>query len=486
MRVLYVDIDSLRPDHLGCYGYARHTSPTIDRVARLGVRFNNCYTSDAPCLPSRTALVTGRPGIHTGVVNHGGTASEPFRAGPARGLNTPADRRSLFECLHDAGFHTTSISSFPRRHAAWHFLAGLDEYHDSGHSGNETAGQVNARLLPWLRDNAKRDNWFLHVNYWDPHRPYRTPAEYGEPFAGQPIPAWMTESIRQRHWEGTGLQSARDPNDGTDQSRWPRMPGAIASMDDYRRWIDAYDTGIRYADDHLGQALAVLDDAGVLHETAVIITADHGENHGELNYYGAHRTGDHVTHRVPLIVAWPGRAPQARPKAALHYQFDLSATILDLCGAPQPKLWQGRSFAGDLGSDTDAGRDFLVLSQMACMCQRSVRFDNWIYLRTWHDGFSRFPARMLFDLHADPHETQDLAPTRPDLVQRGQRLLDQWHAEMMASHPAPQPIDPMQTGLQEDPFHANAAAREKYCQRLRETGRSEQAGEIERTRGLVS
>ena len=74
MRIIYIDVDSLRADHLGCYGYHRNTSPNIDAIARRGVRFSDCWASDAPCLPSRTALYSGRFGIHTGVVGHCGTA----------------------------------------------------------------------------------------------------------------------------------------------------------------------------------------------------------------------------------------------------------------------------------------------------------------------------------------------------------------------------------------------------------------------------
>jgi arylsulfatase A-like enzyme len=259
------------------------------------------------------------------------------------------------------------------------------------------------------------------------------------------------------------------------------MPQAIASMDDYRRWIDGYDTGVRYADDHLRQVLAELDRQGVLDETAIIITADHGENLGELNYYGAHRTGDTITHRVPLIIRWPGHSDCARTKDALHYQYDLSATIADLCGIDRPALWHGLSFVPDLNSDSDQGRPFLVLSQMACMCQRSVRFENWILIRTWHDGFSRFPRTMLFDLLADPHETNDLVGEQPQVVEQGLRLLEQWHSEMMRSHPAPEPLDPMQTVLREGPLHASAAERERYCSWLRATGRGLQADQIHRT-----
>ncbi|MEX2382036.1 MAG: sulfatase-like hydrolase/transferase, partial [Opitutales bacterium] len=77
MRILYFDLDALRPDHLGCYGYSRNTSPNIDRIAAEGLRMTGVHCSDAPCLPSRTALYTGRFGIHTGVVSHGCTAADP-------------------------------------------------------------------------------------------------------------------------------------------------------------------------------------------------------------------------------------------------------------------------------------------------------------------------------------------------------------------------------------------------------------------------
>ncbi|MGC8890948.1 MAG: sulfatase-like hydrolase/transferase, partial [bacterium] len=68
MRILYLDIDTLRADHLSCYGYHRETSPNIDAVAREGIRFNRFYASDTPCMPSRAALFTGRFGIHNGIV----------------------------------------------------------------------------------------------------------------------------------------------------------------------------------------------------------------------------------------------------------------------------------------------------------------------------------------------------------------------------------------------------------------------------------
>ena len=86
MKILFIDIDTLRPDHLGCYGYERNTSPNIDSIAKDSVVFNQYYCSDAPCLPSRTALMTGKFGIHTRVVGHGGTTADIRPEGPDRGF----------------------------------------------------------------------------------------------------------------------------------------------------------------------------------------------------------------------------------------------------------------------------------------------------------------------------------------------------------------------------------------------------------------
>ena len=101
MRVLLLDLDSTRPDHLGCYGYHRNTSPNIDRIAAEGVRFDNYYTSDAPCFPSRTALMTGKFGIHNGVVGHGGTAADVRHEGITRTSATSWGRRAFQ--LYSAG-----------------------------------------------------------------------------------------------------------------------------------------------------------------------------------------------------------------------------------------------------------------------------------------------------------------------------------------------------------------------------------------------
>ena len=156
MRILYLDLDALTPRHLGCYGYLRNTSPTIDAIASEGMRFENVYCSDAPCLPSRTAFYSGRFGIQTGVVGHGGTAADPKVEGPTRGFRDLYQSDGLAGQLQRAGLHTAMISPFGQRHAAWHFYAGFNEIHNTGGGGMEDASEVTPVVEKWLTDHASR------------------------------------------------------------------------------------------------------------------------------------------------------------------------------------------------------------------------------------------------------------------------------------------------------------------------------------------
>ena len=204
MRILYIDIDSQRPDHLGCYGYHRNTSPTIDQLAREGLVCERVYTPDAPCLPSRTGFYSGRFGIQTGVVGHGGTASQPKSQDPSqRGFQDTFGAKGLANHLKKLGFHTAMISPFGDRHAAHWFYAGFKEMHNTGKKGNESAEEIMPTVDKWLADWAAKDNWYLHINFWDPHGPYRVPKEYGEPFAKDPIPKWLDDDkLIERHKKG--------------------------------------------------------------------------------------------------------------------------------------------------------------------------------------------------------------------------------------------------------------------------------------------
>ncbi|MCC6679788.1 MAG: sulfatase [Phycisphaeraceae bacterium] len=491
MRILYLDLDALTPSHLSCYGYHRRTSPTIDAIAARGVRCNNVYCSDAPCLPSRTAFYQGRFGIHTGVVGHGGSAADIRPQGPQRDFRGFTETHCFPFQLQQLGFHTAMVSPFGQRHAAHHFYAGFHEMHNTGRYGGESAEQVQPTVERWLRHNAQRDQWYLHVNFWDTHCPYRAPAEYGNPFEGQPLPDWITDDVLAQHIKTVGPHTGMDLNLFTDADvkNFPRQPLRIDSRDALRQWMDGYDTAIRYVDDQIARIVVLLKAAGVYEDTAIIISADHGENQGELGIYGEHGTADHATCHIPMIVRWPGGASGCVDDG-LRYHLDWAPTCLDLLGGAErvQEEWDGQSYAVLIRQGSAPGREDLVISQCAHVCQRSVRFDRWLYIRTYHDGLRLFPREMIFDLVADPHEQHDLAGEHPELLREGAWRLSNWHDAQMARmlRHTTACSDPMWLVMREGgPFHARtgaddgslhgAAGYDRYLQRLEQTGRAEGA-----------
>lgn len=518
MRILYLDIDSLKPAHLQCYGYHRQTSPTIDAIAAQGVRFDNVYCSDAPCLPSRTALYTGRFGIQTGVVGHGGTAAQPKVEGKSRDFADLLGVMSLPFQLQRAGFHTTMISPFPQRHGAHWFTAGFSEFHNTGGYGMETADRVTPVVTQWLNQHAQDDNWYLHLNYWDVHTPYRTPLSYGEPFADAPLPAWLDDpKLIKRHNAIAGPRTSLDQNMRTHQQDplYPRHPHAITDQASMRRMIDGYDTAIRYVDDQLKLIVDQLKQAGVYEDTAIIISSDHGENLGELGIYGEHATADEATCHLPLIIKWPShdRSPTIAPcqeqpgqppvsrvtkgvqgttlpggriDDALHYHLDLAPTLMHLMGQPIPSQWDGRSFAHAITSQPAAHEtpvaphDELILSQCAHVCQRSVRFDHWLYIRTYHDGLYLFPQEMLFDLALDPHEQNDVASDHPKILRDAAWRLAKWHDAQMQTmaKQCSNVTDPLWTVIHEGGPYQIQGILPKYLDRLEATNRGEAAAAI--------
>jgi len=425
--------------------------------------------------------MTGRFGIHTGVVNHGGTCADLRPDGRDRGFRDTLSSTSLPALLKQAGLHTVYIGGFGERHSSWSFYAGFREVHDTGLGGMESAEDVTPTVLEWIEHNAHKDNWYLHINYWDPHTPYRAPAEFGNPFAQSPLPDWLTPELIEQHRKLAGPHTAQDVNmyDNAANPRYPRHPGEIKDMADLRRMIDGYDCGIAYMDAHIGQVLAALQTQGVLDDLAIIVSSDHGENQGELGIYGEHGTADQITCRIPMIVRWPG-GQAGHVDGQLHYNLDLAPTLAELLGrAPKP-IWDGQSYALAITAGQACGREYLVISQCAHVCQRAVRWGPWLYIRTYHDGYHLFPDELLFDLDSDPHEQHDLAQARPEVCAQGLRYLTEWHNQMMRTMPPGYSEDPLRLVMAEGgPFHARGHLK-AYLERLSATGRGDAIPELSR------
>ncbi|MFQ9681069.1 MAG: sulfatase [Ruthenibacterium lactatiformans] len=236
MKVIYFDIDTLRPDHLSCCGYGRPT-PHIDALAADGVRFSRAYASNTPCMPARAALFTGCFGVVNGVETHGTAALS---------VATPPET-ALPRVLSWEGVHTAAVSSFGRHPAPW-FYNGFSHVIDPSYRCRAENFQrfpgaaVNEAAMDFL-DGFCGEDLFLHLHYWDPHGPLSPPPEWidrgYEPDTSAVTDEQLTRLAASPLYRGgrhTGVRSRRE----------------LAEL------LRLYDAEIRYTDHLVGQMCAYL------------------------------------------------------------------------------------------------------------------------------------------------------------------------------------------------------------------------------------
>ena len=234
--------------------------------------------------------------------------------------------------------------------------------------------------MGWSKGHADKESWFLHVNYWDPHNDYFEPREWvGRAGRAGPPPEWPDEDAIATHTEIYGPRGALDLHGvkGEGSPTPDTMPDAIEGRADFEKLVNGYDGEIFYWDHHFGRLLDALSDLGILEETAVIVSADHGESMGENGSYAEHALANEPTHRVPLIVRWPGLTERLEPDRrrcdALLYNLDLACTLCELLDVPVPEGWHGRSFAAAVKGEAVEGRSHLILSHGLHTYQRAVQ-----------------------------------------------------------------------------------------------------------------
>lgn len=441
MRIVVFDIDCLRPDHLGCYGYDRPTSPNIDRIASNGVHFTHYSCASSPCLPSRTEWQSGRFGIRNGVVSNVGAGAN-FNIRKTNYGGPLPENDTLMRTLRRNGWDTISFSNFADRHSAWYWMCGWSEFHTPNlKCGGESAPEVNEPALEWLRKNRGRDNYLLHINYWDTHRCYKMEESWADRFADHPVTLpWPDEEAIRDHQSVRGSFTAQGQfRDG--RSPWPLMPDSISNRADFEKMVTAYDASIAYTDHHLAMIMNELADHGGLDETAIIVTSDHGDSFGEHGIYTDHVQADASIHQIPLIVNWPGVTASAQACGSLLYNVDLSPTLCELLGANIPEDWDGVSFLPQLTGKPGLERGFLVWQHALYAVQRAVRTRTHLLMRTYDAHGYRFDDLALYDLVHDPYETRSLLNEEPALVTEIEDMMSQWVEEQLSkSNSVPDPL----------------------------------------------
>ncbi|MCY0874666.1 MAG: sulfatase [Firmicutes bacterium] len=472
MRIVYIDVDSLRPDHMSCYGYHRHTTPHIDALASEGTLFTHVYCEASPCVPSRASFMSGRFAINHGALTHWGPGGKFYVPSAER-----YSRRYPFfpRYLREAGYRTATISSFGDRHQKGWFFAGWSEIHSHTlKMGNEDAPEVNAHVLPWIKAHGLEENYFLHVQYWDPHGFYSCPDEWAERFATDPAPSFPDAATIEAQQSDYHPRSARMFHWAITPNIPAKMPHTISDRHDFERLINGYDGGIAYMDEHVGQIVAAYRELGIEEEVCFIISADHGESFGEQGLYMEHGMASESVHHIPLIMRLPKGHRRVQTVDTPLYNVDVMATLVEMVGLAVPPGWDGQSFFSGLEGQPFPTRPWLIMEHGLYACQRAVRDDQWYFIRTYHPGLVLFPPVALYDIHADPHQQHNVAADHPDVVAVMDHRLAEW-VQQNRDHHGEIP-DPMEAIMHTGPYRYLTP--QDWAERLRDAGLFEEAEEL--------
>ncbi len=417
MKVVLLVIDTLRADHLGCYGYPRETSPNIDRLAKEGVLFENVYPSDVPTQPSFTSMFTGERGIQTGIVSHSETE------------NLSENVPYLSEILAENGITTVAVSTLYMMRR-W-FARGF-KYYMNPVAGIRSrlqqvdAEEINDMALPWIKGNKDKD-FFMFIHYWDPHSLYLPPEPYRRLFYKG------NESNPENH----SLDVLRS------QPVWPftkRHLDAIGDdITDIEYVIAQYDGEIRYVDDNVGELLNLLEDLKIYDETFLILTSDHGESLGEHHFYFDHCEVYETTVHVPLIIHCPQDLPRdKRVDDLIQSTTCLAPTILNLYGVEAPKVMEGKDLI-KIATGEDEGYNEIYVNQALWTAKRAIRTGRWKLIKTLDKTFWETPDIELYDIEADPQEHRNLAENKPDMVDDLELRMERWLRRKLGKR-----IDPLE------------------------------------------
>ena len=380
--VLFIIVDTLRADRLGCYGYERIYTPYIDGLAATGVRFDRVVTTAPVTAPSVATLVTS-----TYPPFHGVRDNDFFALNP--------EIPTIASVFREAGYATAGIVGSVVLDKRFGFAEGFDYYDDdmSGefrvYEGSRASQQeqlqgtqrraedVTRAALEWLEEVGRKRAFFCMVHYFDPHMLYDPPPPFSE-----------------------------------------------------RYFTSPYDGEVAYTDSQIGVLLNGLKELDLEENTLVVFVSDHGEglgDHGE----GAHGFFLYeATVMVPLIFCLPGTLPSGITRSGLIRTADVMPTILDLLGLPVPETAQGESVARTVrGVENAPVRDAYLETY------HTLYSYNWHELqgiRTGRWKYVRAPEPELYDLRADPQEATNLFETRPDIAEPMETSLSALEEELSA------------------------------------------------------
>jgi len=360
---LFISIDTLRADHLSCYGYEAINTPNIDALASGGIRFSKAYTPVPVTLPSHSTMMTGLFPIGHGVRNNGTFRLED-------------ENLTLAEIFQQAGYRTGAFIGAFVLDSRFGLDQGFDVYDDQLGSGSDEkvlfynerpADEVVDSAIEWIKQKENRP-FFAFIHCFDPHAPYAPPSPFREEYSK-----------------------------------------------------NLYDGEVKYVDEVMGRLFKTLKDMDLFDNTLICFTSDHGEGLGE------HEEKTHAifiydaTIHVPLIFHYPEKITPGQVADQEVTLTDIFPTILDLLGFQSQPLVHGVPLLKD---GTLPQREFQMYCETFYPLYNH-KWSPLEGLRTAEWKYIRAPRSELYHLAEDPRELNDLYDERPDMVKKMDKHLDE-------------------------------------------------------------
>ena len=410
-NVIFILVDTLRADRLGCYGRQGNLSPWMDEIAEEGVLFERTIAESSWTLPSVASLFSGLyPSVHKVTSYQDALDIAGAPGSSVRYFNEQFT--TLAETLQAHGYVTAGFSANPFITEKLGFAQGFDHF-DSSFAANETLGHVvNEAALRWLAQRDKSKPFFLYLHYMDVHDPYKAGDEYVEPLVDaiarlkQKTPLPRREMKRHSPFFTKSARAYLDV---------PKHRALFACVE---YWRARYDAGVPQINDYLNRLRTQLDEMDLWDDTYVIITADHGESLGEHGLW-AHGLSAHQDQlHVPLILRWPKHLPAKRRITQTVRLFDVMPTLLEQLNIPTAEPLQAHSLVGLLRGDTTETPPALAEAIKQKPQEKALVVAQWKLLADLDE-----PRFELYNLDDDPTEQKDLATEFPERVATLRRQL---------------------------------------------------------------
>jgi arylsulfatase A-like enzyme len=380
INVLFITVDTLRPDHMSTYGYSRMTSPAIDELASKGVVFDLAFTYWPKTRGSFAAMFTSLYASQHGLT--------------VRDRDLPEFNETLAEVFQKAGYRTAAAVDNGNLDSRLGYAQGFDAYEETWLRAESELERTEiitrfGEEIVGRKDDARP--FFLWLHYVNPHAPYDPPREHLARFQGDGIVP-----------RGSALAEVVGFHGGV--NRKMTVEGARTWGD----YVDRYDAEILLADEHVGRVLKALNEGPHAGTTIVALTSDHGESLGEHGYFFDH--GDDLFNpslRIPFVLSFPGFLPAGERVSAAVSTLDIYPTLLDLAQLPfptGPPGLQGSSVLPLIRGTKSRPKDHLF-------------FQNDRHLTAITNGRLKLVKRPavegreggleLYDMYRDPGETED-------------------------------------------------------------------------------